>query len=172
MRSLQFIALRLAALSGADRRWLLRQLTKAERNHLKPKLEEALQLSSADLLAAMEAPALDLEKAPSQMPDQVGLHGLEQAGGRHLIALLDSLPVSCTALLLDQKRWTWSEEVESFLSTDERQGLPKMLLELRGRVSIRFERLMVDQIAMAVRNDTLGSRTAARASKFDTLLGS
>lgn len=170
MKSLRFVALKLAALSEADRRWLWRQLSKAEQSRLKPELDLALQLSPVELLAAMEERPFESAATFVQSQEPAEHSGLDRVSGEHLIALLEVLPVSFTALLLERKRASWSDELESALSVDELRSLPEVLLRLRGRVSTQFERLMLDQIAAAADNAGPGAR-AASESKFDALLG-
>lgn len=166
----RFIALKLAALPEGDRRWLLRQLTKAERQQIQPGLVEALTLPPAALLRALEAAAPD-EAASTAAPLQnVELAPLRSAAGAKVVALMSVLPISCTALLLEKGPWPWGNELNISLTSDERRTLPKALVAVRGRVSPRFEALLFEQIGSALA-DTAGIGAKARNSQFDKILG-
>jgi hypothetical protein len=167
MKSLRFIALKLAALSEKDRRWLLAQLPQVERDHLRPELDRALTLSTPQLLKALNESAS--EGTTSKTADKSRFPGLNEASKEQLAAVLGPLPLACTALLLDAGPWPASEALETSLSTDERQHLPKVLSALRDRISPQFEELMLDQISKTVLKRMNASNTAP-SSAFEKIL--
>jgi hypothetical protein len=160
----------LALLPSADRRWLLSQLSPAERSKV-----EALFKGLPAGPARAGLNGSNGEAAPAKPRSTGPLNGsaqdqslLDGASVEDMRSLLATLPASCVVLVLKTKTWSWSADVMVGLSKVQKDAIAEsMKHESAGRKQ-QLAQWLVHQLAESLRKAR--ANAAAPDRRFDVLL--